>query len=126
MNKIGGRKFLAMILMTAAGMALEFYTKNGLTPVMAGFLAGLVAVYTGGNALTSRAESAQGAPIDMTELEVKLDGIRWKLDEAVSGENTRQGMESLAEMGRMIGDIAQSVNSTNKLLLSALGVKKEE
>jgi hypothetical protein len=63
-DKIGGRKFIASIIVLGVAAAIEIYSKNGLSTNMAGLLAAVYATFSASNALTTvkSLNSEQQAP----------------------------------------------------------------
>ncbi len=64
-TKLGGRKFIGVLLFTAVGTAVELYTTRGMSTTYGGFLALLYTSFTVGNWANSREymRSKQGGDV---------------------------------------------------------------
>ena len=52
-DKVGGRKFIASLVVLGIAAAIEIYGKNGLSTNMAGLLAAVYATFSASNAFTT-------------------------------------------------------------------------
>lgn len=128
MNKIGGRKFTAVIIMAIIGAIMELKLPTGLSPTMAAFLGGLLTVFTGGNAMAAitAAKAGGSSPAaddtgDMKLLAEAVMSLDNKLDAMTNNPDNATGINALVEMNQTMSGLVESVKGLQKLILNALG-----
>jgi hypothetical protein len=121
---IGGRKFLVGLLLLAIAVALQVFTPQGLTPVMATFLVGIGTTYfmaniqskkvsSGGSPETGEEPAATPAPLpepSKPEPVSEQDQMAKAIAEALSKEfkPALQGIANQnAVIAQIVGDVAK-------------------
>lgn len=97
-DKLGGRKFVALIILAIAALLADIFSSKGLTAELAGLLVGLYATFSGANAFTTaKSLAASGSNSDagevfsnvgapspdprLEQVELQIQSLNNKLDE---------------------------------------------
>lgn len=122
MTKLGGRKFLMALAVVGAAMYLEV-TGKGLTPTMAGFLVGIVGMFSAANFASSAAFMKNKGTTTSSDPGVhkKLDSMAAVIAESFNPEalanltqlltNIHVGMEQVKDTS---GQVAKAVVNQSK------------
>lgn len=122
METLGGRKFVATIIIAVLGTSIELIGKNGLSQSLMMFLGGTLTAYIGGNSIAARIFQGSANPavsVDTSAVEQKIDGLVESINSAST--NGDEGAAVLLEMKATIDQLALSTNNMQKVLLAALG-----
>ena len=126
METIGGRKFIGLLLLMVAGVVTEVYAKNGLSAVMAGFLAGLYATFVAANAVITSKELGQ--PVAAAAPEQAEPGmvaqVETVLQQIANALTTLQQAQSRTEQA--LNSLQQSTASTQKGIGALLSSRQED
>ena len=121
MEKLGGRKFVMLVILLISGALIDVFGPNGLGSEMAAFMVGLYVSYTGGNVFSKYAASKGAPAFTVEEEEVDSDPFIVEGDEiSTIKEDMAQQQSLLQEVGNALIEQGKVINAiNNKLALRA-------
>lgn len=112
-EKIGGRKFVLSVLSMLLGVGVVLAGKP-LTFELTGLIVGILAAFTGGNVMVSKAAINSSGKV--------AENNEQKVEESTTVQNTTPLIdpEQLNRIEVTVNQIALSTANTNKLLVAAI------
>jgi hypothetical protein len=107
LQKLGGRKFWMALLVIGAAMFLEMKSEKGLTPTMAGFLAGIVGTFSMANFATTAKHMTSRRPAEATPP-----------PQGLNNDNAQALINVLGKLGTDIEEVKQIAGNTGKAVVN--------
>lgn len=124
LEKLGGRKFLAFLILMIAGIAVHLLSAKGVTTEFSALLLGAAGIFSAANTVATKYGAAQEVEGTVTEVNPGALATRSDHDDLAAQVQDLQG--AVAASNQTATQALEAANKVSNLLLKAMGGTKPQ